>query len=173
MGLAWELHELIQDFVDGKLSAEREAEVQTFLDQHPTAQKVADQYRLVTQPDFTVEPDSERKPVSDSLVDRVMAAIDSEPWYSLMAKHGFLTSFAVVSIFLAVWYLGDLGAISNWVQVKLVPNIGSLGLIDKSVVTVLERLNGLAPVVGASILIAAFYGTLDRLMAPSHKTKNA
>lgn len=170
MGLAWELHELIQDYVDGKLSPKREVEVQAFLDKHPTAQQVADQYRMVTQPEFDQEPD--KKSASNSLTDRVMDAIPTGPWYSFLAKRDFLTSFAVLAISLAIWYLADIGAISSWVQVKLLPNVASLGLINDSVSAVLERMNGMAPVLGAAVLIVAFYGTLDRVMALGNKAKN-
>lgn len=175
MGLAWELHELIQDFVDGKLSPERELEVQAFLDKHPTARKVADQYRMVTQPEFETQPefDSEPIPAGDSLVDRVMSAIPTAPWYASLAKRDFLTSFAVLAVSLAVWYLADFDGISSWLQVKLLPKVASLGLINDSIMTVLERISGLVPLLGASILITAFYGALDKIMALGHKTRRA
>lgn len=175
MGLAWELHELIQDFVDGKLSLERELEVQAFLDKHPTARKMADQYRMVTQPEFETQPefDSEPIPAGDSLVDRVMSAIPTAPWYASLAKRDFLTSFAVLAVSLAVWYLADFDGISSWLQVKLLPKVASLGLINDSIMTVLERISGLVPLLGASILITAFYGALDKIMALGHKTRRA
>ena len=169
MGLAWELHELIQDHVDGKLSSEREAEVQAFLDKHPNAQLLADQYRKITQPDLDIE--SVPQTDADRLADKVMTALPTEPWYAFFAKRDFLSSFAVLAITIAIGYLADFAAIASWLQFELFSNISSISLITDSVLTVLERMNGLVPALGASVLIAAFYGMLDRIMALGHKVK--
>jgi len=171
MGLAWELHELIQDFVDGKLTPEREREVQAFLDRHPTAQQVADQYRMVTQPDLPVEKSVSRS--AERLADRVMDAIPTGPWYQFVMKPWFWGGLSTLAASILLFFVIDLTVISQWLQSQLVAIFAGFGLVSQSLDQVNQRMEGVMPILVASVLIAAFWGTVDRLLKLTSRAKQA
>lgn len=170
MGLAWELHELIQDFVDGKLSPERAHEVQTFLDKHPIAQQVADQYRQVTQPEFDA---LEVLPAHSSLADRVMASIDKAPWYAIFKKPSVIVSLSLVVALPVIFWLTEPLALLGWIQTHLLEAFSPIDILKRAVTEVSQRVGTVSPFLIASILIAGFWGMVDRLIRLAHRAKQA